>query len=329
MVGRRDALALRYTPILYGRDEPHTGGRYENNHTDVPLLVFHTVKPNGNGTTIQYTVIWSNEDGGTPIDAMMPRWGRTADIEWIYRVRLDRRGRRVSDEYQDPGHHVHSFHGRREHEHPLLRTDAANNGVSAVHGPSDESHYRFFMDASSALAHGIAREAEMDANPWTYAISAAEAAREHKLERHPSPTTTAISDPRSYLFVRLVKRTTMHSARGWVGTAIDIKLRGSKTWYRSNHGIADWSVQPDGQVTTSIELPSGTTEDDVQAFRAESAPVGPVHGSWRVRVSEIATAFSLDRNYTPLRWSRPRRVGVTLTTHKRARWIWDLKRTGA
>jgi hypothetical protein len=330
MVRGAGALALRYAPILYGRDEPGIGGSYENNHTDVPLLFFHTVIPDPHGTTIAYNVIWSNEDGGTPVDAMMPRWGRTTDIEWIYRVRLDRRGRRVSDAYQDPAHHVHRFHGRRDHDHPLLRTVALNNGVMAVHGRSDESRYRFFMDPSSELAEGIAREAEMDANPWTYAVSAAEAQREHKFERHPSPNTAAISDPRRYLFVRLVKRTTMHSARGWVGTAIDIKLRGSSTWYRSNHGIADWSVQPDGQVTTSIELPGGTAQNDVQAFRAEGAPVGDVRGSWRVRVSEIATAFSLDSTYTPLRWSRPRRVGVTLTSHHRARWIWDLKkRTGA
>ena len=37
-------------------------------------------------------MIWSNEDGGTNTPALMARWGRTTDIEWIYRVVLDRAG---------------------------------------------------------------------------------------------------------------------------------------------------------------------------------------------------------------------------------------------
>ena len=86
----------QYAPILYGRDLPEIPGRFENNHTDAPLLAYHTASTDAAGqTTIEYTVIWSNEDAGTDAPALMARWGRTTDIEWIYRVTLDRRGRRL------------------------------------------------------------------------------------------------------------------------------------------------------------------------------------------------------------------------------------------
>ena len=95
-----DAVA-RFAPILYGRDLPEIPGRFENNHTDVPLLAYHTSAPDGAGNrTIEYTVIWSNEDGGTNTPALMARWGRTTDIEWIYRVTVDAAGHRLSDAYQ-------------------------------------------------------------------------------------------------------------------------------------------------------------------------------------------------------------------------------------
>ena len=57
--------------------------------------------PTASGSTrqgrplLQYTAIFSNEDGGTSTRALMARWGRTTDIEYIYRAWLDasRRGR--------------------------------------------------------------------------------------------------------------------------------------------------------------------------------------------------------------------------------------------
>ena len=98
----------RYAPILYGRDLPEIPGRYENNHTDVPLLAYHTSTPPdaAGNRTIEYTMIWSNEDEGTDTPALMARWGRTTDIEWIYRVEVDADGNRVDGTgvYQAPAH---------------------------------------------------------------------------------------------------------------------------------------------------------------------------------------------------------------------------------
>jgi hypothetical protein len=44
---------------------------------------------------LQYSIIWSNEDGGTNTPQLMARWGRSTDIEWIYRVEVDQNANRV------------------------------------------------------------------------------------------------------------------------------------------------------------------------------------------------------------------------------------------
>src|SRR5690349_6223144 len=164
-------LVSQYAPILYGRDLPEIPGRFENNHTDAPLLAYHTItKDPGGDTTIEYTVIWSNEDEGTDTAALMARWGRTTDIEWIYRVTLDRRGRKVSDAYQAPGHGILPFSGAHEHHHPLLRTSTGNNNTSPVTRAQAGNRYRFPLDATALLRPGKARETMMDRNPWTFQV---------------------------------------------------------------------------------------------------------------------------------------------------------------
>ena len=43
------------------------------------------------GTRLRYSVVFSNEDGGTPADRLLATWGRLTDIEYVYGVELDRR----------------------------------------------------------------------------------------------------------------------------------------------------------------------------------------------------------------------------------------------
>src|SRR4051812_15358905 len=188
----------QYAPILYGRDVPEIPGRFENNRSDAPLLAYHTSSTGAAGrTTIECTVIWSNEDEGTDAAAQMARCGRTTDIEWIYRVTLDRRGRRLSDAYQGPEHAMLPFTGAREDRHPLLRTATANHTVVPVAAADAGWRYRFALDVSQSLPAGRAREAIMDANPWTYPVMAQEMAREGKLESPASADTPALSDARN------------------------------------------------------------------------------------------------------------------------------------
>jgi hypothetical protein len=306
-------VVARFAPILYGRDLPEIPGAYENNHTDVPLLAYHTSAPDTAGhRTIEYTVIWSNEDGGTNTPALMARWGRTTDIEWIYRVTVDAAGRRLSDAYQAANHQTLPFDGAREGDHPLLQTATANNNTSAVVDPALSSGYRFFLDTSEALPAGRAREVEMDLHPWSYQVMAKEMAREGKVEPVGSPATPEMSDQRNYLFAELKKATSYPAgppAPGtWVGTALAVKLKGSDQWYLANHGVPDWSIQRDDPAATTVELPPGSTPADVEAIKATAVPVGaPAPSDYRIELTAINRSFMLGATYLPgasfVRWN--------------------------
>jgi hypothetical protein len=294
-------LVARHAPILYGRDLPEIPGRYENAHTDVPMLAYHTTGTDGTGrTTIEYTVIWSNEDGGTNTPALMARWGRTTDIEWIYRVTLDASGDVVSAVYHGPNHETLPFTGAREGDHPLLQTATSNNNLLQVTDPRLSSGYRFFLDTRRTLPAGRAREAAMDAEPWTYQVMAREVVREGRVEPAPSPDTPEVSDQRNYLFAEFDKATTYATppaSGSWIGTALAVRIDGR--WYESHHGEPTWSIQRDDPAATTVELPPGTSAADVEAVKAFAVPVGTPPADWRIEVSSVSRGFFLGTDYLP------------------------------
>jgi hypothetical protein len=73
----KDEKILR-APVIYLRGD--TIGRF----SDVPLLLYWDEEQQAGVPSIVYTVIFSNEDGGTSTRRLMARWGRTTDIEWCY-----------------------------------------------------------------------------------------------------------------------------------------------------------------------------------------------------------------------------------------------------
>jgi hypothetical protein len=330
------ALGYQYSPILYGRDLPEIPGQYENNYTDVPLLMYHTMStdPTSGNTTIEYTVIWSNEDGGTNTPALMARWGRSTDIEWIYRVTLDPQGIIVSEFYQGPNHATEPFTGVKEGNHPLLQTTTSNNNIAQVEvTPAPSSSLRFFMDPSQTLPENRAREVVMDENSWTYQIMAKELVREGKIEANPKPSTPEVSDQRNYLYIEIDKDTTYATppAPGnWVGTAVAVKLKGDHRWYTSNHDIPDWSIQRDIPAATTVELPPGTTAADIEAIKVFAVPVDsnpndatPAPGDYTIHFTDINRAFFLDSNYLPgssfIAWSGD----VVLTPQNKEAVVWQ------
>lgn len=331
--GSKDALAYKYSPILYGRDLPEIPGRYENNYTDTPLLMYHTVNKEADGnTTIEYTVIWSNEDGGTNTPALMARWGRSTDIEWIYRVTLDPQNRIVSEVYQAPGHGTLPFNGAKEGGHPFLVTSTSNNNVSPVFNPEISTGYRFFMDPSQTLPQNRAREVMMDKNPWSYQVMAKEMNREGKIEPKADPATPAVSDQRNYLYIEIDKDTVPPNSNpgAWVGTAVAVKLKGDATWYTSHHNIPDWSIQRDIPAATTVELPPGAGVRDIEAVKAMAVPVdyNPADSvmpprDYRITVTAINRAFFLDEVYLPRKSFIGWQGSVVLTPEQPEAVIWE------
>ena len=271
---------LQQAPILYGR----LGSRF----TDIPLLVAYQTMERGAQRVITYTVVFSNEDEGTPPEGLMARWGRLTDIEWVYQVALDAGGRPVAAFYQGKDHKTRPFQGRREGMHPILRVATGNNMVQDWgHSP-----YRFAPVPQIPLPADHSREGMMDRFPWTYRVMAEEWAREGQ-ERPTDPSTLRPGDPRDFLYVEFL--VAGDCPRG----AWSVQLRGEATWYRSDHGQDDLRVRLKGWHRAAVELPPGTRADQVTRLRFQVFPEEPGDPPCRLTLVRVPLVFLLEPDYRP------------------------------
>ena len=80
--------ALAHAPIVHTRK-----GSLER-FSDTPLVAWVETFPAADGgRELRYSIVFSHEDGGTPLDRLMATWGRATDIELVYAVELDASGR--------------------------------------------------------------------------------------------------------------------------------------------------------------------------------------------------------------------------------------------
>ena len=266
--------AARYAPVLYGRNLPDLGGRFQNNRTDTPLVAWHQVLPAATPghSVIEYSVIWSNEDGGTDTAALMARGVGPPTSSGSTGSRSTRQGRRVpgTGVYQAPAHATLTFHGHYDGTHPLLETCTANNNVcDKVTDPM-----RFALSTREVLPAGQPREHEMDLHPWTYQVMAREMVREHQIESPSDPATIEVGDQRSYLYVTVDHDTAPPGSASAVGLAVEVRLKGDPTTYTSHHGNAFLTVNRDDPAATTVELPVGRTAADVASISVRRVPLG-------------------------------------------------------
>lgn len=313
--------SARFAPVLYGRDVAGLGGPFQNNRSDTPLVAWHRVLPAARPghSVIEYSVMWSNEDGGTNTPALMAQWGRTTDIEWVYRVEIDARGRRVpgTGVIQSAAHRTTPFRGTYDGTHPRIQTCTSNNNVcSKVRDPM-----RFALAARSVLPAGQAREHEMDIHPWTYRVMALEMRREHKIESPPDPASSAMGDQRTYLYVAVDHDTEPPAAAAGIGLAVDVRLVGDPLTYSSNHDIAFWTINRDDPAATTVELPAGTTRADIASISVRRVPLLTDNGA-ALTVTHLARAFLLGRNYLPRPSFAHWRGSTSLTGDRPTAEIW-------
>jgi hypothetical protein len=274
-----DALAQAYSPVLYQR--ANTIDRF----SDLPILMYYEVfHLNEREAQIRYTTIFTNEDGGTPTAALMARWGRAADIEWVYEIRV-RDGQIVEEKYQGVTHETKPFKGERMNgSHPLLAVASDNNNFS----DQTRSPLRFALLPIAADLRDSTRESVMDAHPWSYRVVAEELRREGKLKLDPGDSNT-ISDPRNYLYVDLEATQK--------GTAISVEAVGGKEVNSSSSDLGDVKLRIDrsGFFRTAIRFGSGESAAAVSSVivRCHSSATQSCEG---VRVKSIAV---LKQNYTP------------------------------
>jgi hypothetical protein len=288
-----DEGAEAMAPIVYAR--PNTVGKF----TDVPLLMWYEIVPTNRGRQFRYSVIFSNEDGGTQTDRLMATWGRTTDIEFIYGVTVDGHGKIVAEEFQGPGHEVPAFKGRHEGRHPLLWVSTDNNMVSE----SGPTQIRYAPNADLFDLRNVPREAVMDANPWAYAIAAVEMRREGKVADDPPPGINQIPDPRRFVFVE---------ACGTVGNAalalavgrFSPQSQPALAWTPSDRGLPQYRIVRDGCFTIATPLPAGTRASEVRAIRVQAFERPAARGAAPavpnpVTLTRINKVFMLDERYLP------------------------------
>lgn len=259
-----DFRAIAHAPIVYARAD--TLGHF----TDAPLLTWYErfPQPDG-GEMIQYSIIYTNEDGGTPTDALMARWGRTTDIEYVYRVTFNRDGAISDETFQAPDHRDLKFHGRKLGQHPYF-LDATLNNVFLDTGET-AVQYRFVPIAADLKQHS--REELMDQNPWIYRVMAQEMKREGKVrpQQASAPAADAgggahlptIGDQRNCLFLEL-------NAENHGGAlAVWVRLNSDDRWHSSHLGRLDFAISRSGWFRTTVELPPNTKAGDIAAIAVE------------------------------------------------------------
>jgi hypothetical protein len=290
-------VARSMAPIVYAR--PNTVGRF----TDVPLFMWYEIEPAGIGTRYRYSVVFTNEDGGTPADRLMATWGRTTDIEYIYSVVVDAAGAILADDYQGPDHVTMAFRGQREGRHPLLWVSTENNMVR----DQGETRVRYAPSVQPFPLLDVSREAVMDANPWLYEVMSRELAREGKIAADAPPGKGAIPDPRRFVYIE---------GCGEVGTsALSLAVRVGDEWISSDRGVREYRIARDGCFRAAIPVPASVDAQDVRAIRAQAHVRPPREGSapppaTPVRLRRINQVFMLDDRYRPgetrLRWQGDR-----------------------
>ena len=285
-----EQVAQSMAPIVYAR--PNTVGRF----TDVPVFMWYEIVPAKEGRQFRYSVIFTNEDGGTATDRLMATWGRTTDIEFVYGVTLDDRGTVVAEEFQGPNHEVPAFRGRHEGAHPLQWVSTDNNMVSE----SGATEIRYAPAPERFDLTNASREIVMDAHPWLHELASKEMVREKKLRDDPAPGSGAIPDPRRFVFVEACTEL-QNAAVAFAVHAADAS--GQARWFDSDHGLPQFRIVRTGCFRGAVPLPPGTGAPDAVRFKAFTVPpkkdAPPPAGPKTVTLTRVNRVFTLDESYLP------------------------------
>jgi hypothetical protein len=271
----------RHAPVLELRAD--TIGE----QTDVPLYAYAERGPAA-GFTWRYSVVFSNEDGGTPTRALLARWGRTTDIEQVYEVTASS-GRITREVFQGPDHVTRAFTGRRRGEAPVLLVATLNNMVLdrgrslAAVRPVPE-----VVDLSRAT-----RESTMDARPWVYRIMERELAAEGRIAAEApldEQWPRVAPGPRSHVYFEARLRLDRAVAVAWVAD------EAGRRWW-SHYGKMPLAIDRDGWVRSAVAPgPDALGSVAAMGWACLAAPDAKPGGSCEI---EASRAFVLTDGDAP------------------------------
>lgn len=275
-----DYAVIANAPAIYAR--PNTLGKF----SDIPLLTY--CERLGDGS-LRYSVIFSNEDGGTSTRALMARWGRTTDIEHVYQVWPGKQNEALRTLIQTRDHKDVPFQGKYEGRHPLLAVVTDNNMVDGV----GTSAVRYQLAPIVVDLGHTSREQVMDDHPITYQISARELEREGKLRKFGFVEGNKISQPENYLTLemRIFNKDTR--------LAVLVRLEGENFWRSSNLGTHEMAIERSGWVRTAMELPPATQPAQVAEIAFQCLPERTFDGAGGCRVEALSKMFFLESTGHP------------------------------
>ncbi|MDQ3254703.1 MAG: hypothetical protein M3R15_12470 [Acidobacteriota bacterium] len=278
-----DQLALAHSPFLYAR--ANTIDRF----TDLPLLMYYEILHEAGGDLIvRYTVIFTNEDGGTQTAPLMARWGRATDIEWVYQFRA-RHGKVIEETYQGVEHETKFFTGPRTGgSHPLLAVASENNNFSDLAC----SAVRFAPLPVRARLETATRESVMDLYPQTYRVMTEELLREKRISDTPTDINT-IADPREYLYIEAT------SEQEGAALAFEVKVAGLPKIFTSDMGEPRLRIDRSGYFRTAVRLPKNVSSAAVETITARCHASQKPASERRCKHLNVVRALVLDQNYVP------------------------------
>jgi hypothetical protein len=278
-----DHFALAHSPVLYAR--ANTIDRF----TDLPLLMYYEILHEGaDDLIVRYTAIFTNEDGGTQTAALMSRWGRATDIEWVLQLRA-RAGRIIEETYQGVEHETKSFSGSRiGGSHPLLAVASDNNNFSDLAC----SAVRFAPLPTRARLETATRESVMDAYPQSYRVMTEELIRERRINEVPVDINT-IADPREYLYIEAA------SEQKGAALAFDVKVAGQTGVFSSDMGNARLRIDRSGNFRTAVRLPKDVSPAMVETITARCHETAEPIERRACNNMRLMRVLMLDQSFVP------------------------------
>jgi hypothetical protein len=182
-----------------------------------------------------------------------------------------------------------------------LRDATGNNDFS----DRGTTPFRFQLAPVAAPAAGQARDAVMDANPFTYEVMADEVARWYA-DISTDPGSPEPGEAEQYAIVDIDT-----SGQGVSSVAVDIRLSGHPQWFESDLGWGFPLVQS-GHVRTVVKLPVGWQSDRLTGVQVAVEPPSAAT-SVHVRSLNIErfTGAAVDRVPAPAAVVRPEVLEVT------------------
>ncbi|MGH9172371.1 MAG: neocarzinostatin apoprotein domain-containing protein [Acidimicrobiales bacterium] len=286
-------LAMQYAPIVYGRSDTAS--------SDTPLLSYYVETDlSGGAHLLQYTTIWSKEDAGTSFVPWLEwgEWGRMTDITETTQLDVSASGAirhpmfdscgcsaTYPQNRTSPLEEEVPFKGSYDGTHMIVRNASGND----YQDDTGRSAFDMEQPPVSGPAPGAVRESVMDANPWTYRVSAMELSRWYK-DGSTSAASPEIGDSRQYAIIDIDCTATGTSAVG-----VAIRLKGSPTWYSSEYG-GSYGLYDGGHGRTAVKLPEGWQSVGVAAVKVTaygSAGSKPAVSGLSLTVVALTKSFGI------------------------------------